>query len=231
MPKTIRNNDSKRAFRTKAGVIAAGLGASLTLGAGVSMAADAGVQDLFASGTAAQLADSTRGQADQLSKGEAKKQVAERNADKPSRGGERKANAWTKPVDIKYELTGDYGNSGDRWANKHSGQDFAVPTGTDVKAVHDGTVVKAGGNGAGDGASYGNAVVIKHYDGSYTQYAHLSSIDVQPGEQVKGDQKIADSGSTGNSSGPHLHFEVRTAPDYGTAVDPVQAMEKGGVKL
>ncbi|ONK15154.1 M23 family metallopeptidase [Streptomyces sp. MP131-18] len=134
--------------------------------------------------------------------------------------------SWVSPISDDYELTATYGNSGDRWAAKHSGQDFAVPVGTPVQAVHDGTVVKAGGNGAGDGPAYGNAVVIKHDDDTFTQYAHLSEADVKAGEKVEAGDEIARSGNTGNSSGPHLHFEVRTTADYGSAIDPMKFLRE-----
>ncbi len=134
--------------------------------------------------------------------------------------------SWVSPISDDYELTATYGNSGDRWAAKHSGQDFAVPVGTPVQAVHDGTVVKAGGNGAGDGPAYGNAVVIKHSDGTFTQYAHLSEVGVKTGEKVATGDEIARSGNTGNSSGPHLHFEVRTTADYGSAIDPMKFLRE-----
>ncbi|SOD58460.1 Peptidase family M23 [Streptomyces zhaozhouensis] len=147
-------------------------------------------------------------------------EVVERNhapaAEKP------KASDWVSPISGDYELSATYGNSGDRWTSKHSGQDFAVPTGTEVSSVHEGTVVKAGGNGAGDGPAYGNAVVIDHGDGTFSQYAHLSEVDVAVGDQVKTGEEIALSGNTGNSSGPHLHFEIRTTADYGTAIDPMK---------
>jgi murein DD-endopeptidase MepM/ murein hydrolase activator NlpD len=117
------------------------------------------------------------------------------------------------------------------WAHKHSGQDFAVPQGTEVVAAHGGTVVKAGGNGAGDGPAYGNAIVIKHGNGTYSQYAHLSRIDVKVGQIVATGQHIALSGNTGNSSGPHLHFEIRTTPNYGSAVDPVAFLHSKGVTV
>ena len=139
---------------------------------------------------------------------------------------QHKATSWTTPVDKPYELSATFGNSGDRWSQKHSGQDFAVPEGTEVTAAHKGTVVTAGWGGA-----YGNNIVIKHPNGQYTQYAHLSKLDVKPGQSVSTDEKIGDSGSTGNSSGPHLHFEVRTTPEYGSGIDPVKAMSKHGVKF
>ncbi|KPI26442.1 Peptidase M23 [Actinobacteria bacterium OV320] len=140
------------------------------------------------------------------------------------------ASSWIDPVK-KYTLSAGYAQAGAMWQSTHSGQDFAVPSGTKVMAAHGGTVVKAGGNGAGDGPAYGNAVVIKHANGVYSQYAHLSSIHVKVGQIVKTGQKIALSGSTGNSSGPHLHFEIRTTANYGSAINPVTFLHSKGVKV
>ncbi|MEU2227464.1 M23 family metallopeptidase [Streptomyces sp. NPDC018347] len=140
------------------------------------------------------------------------------------------ATSWVDPVH-KYTLSAGFMQAGSHWVAKHSGQDFAVPTGTEVVAAHGGTVVKAGGNGAGDGPAYGNAVVIRHGNGTYSQYAHLSRIDVKVGQVVRTGQHIALSGSTGNSTGPHLHFEIRTTPNYGSAVDPVAFLRSHGVTV
>ncbi|MCX3058431.1 M23 family metallopeptidase [Streptomyces beihaiensis] len=140
--------------------------------------------------------------------------------------------SWVDPVSSGYKLSAGYSQGGSLWASgKHSGQDFAVPTGTGVLAVHSGTVVKAGPNGAGDGPAYGNAIVIKHADGRYSQYAHLSRIDVKVGRHVSTGQHIALSGNTGNSTGPHLHFEIRTTPNYGSAVNPVAFLKRHGVTV
>ena len=141
-----------------------------------------------------------------------------------------KAAAWVDPVS-NYTLTAKFGLGGNMWSSKHSGQDFAVPVGTPVDSVHGGTVVKAGPNGAGDGPAYGNAIVIKHGNGTYSQYAHLSRIEVQVGQTVGTGQHIAQSGNTGNSSGPHLHFEIRTTPNYGSAIDPVAFLRSVDVKV
>ncbi|NED00656.1 M23 family metallopeptidase, partial [Streptomyces sp. SID6648] len=73
---------------------------------------------------------------------------------------------------------------------------------------------------AGDGGAYGNQVVIRHSDGMYSQYAHMSKIKVSVGDTVRGGTVIGLSGATGNVSGPHLHMEVRTGPDYGTDINP-----------
>lgn len=85
----------------------------------------------------------------------------------------------------------------------HKGVDWAVPTGTAVYASCGGTVKKAGW-----GSGYGYVVYITHADGRETRYAHLSKVLVKAGESVKQNQKIALSGNTGRSSGPHLHFEI-----------------------
>ncbi|KAB2974055.1 M23 family metallopeptidase [Streptomyces sp. SS1-1] len=191
------------AFRTRAAVLAAGLGASVVLGAGGAVAAE------MNSGTgAAATAQSAA----------AKKAAA------------KKAVSWVAPVK-KYTKSASFMQNGARWAHKHSGQDFAVPSGTKVMAAHGGTVVKAGGNGAGDGPAYGNAIVIKHGNGTYSQYAHLSRIEVKIGQVVKTGQEIAKSGNTGNSSGPHLHFEIRKTPNYGSAINPVAFLQAKGLKI
>ncbi|MFE7273269.1 M23 family metallopeptidase [Streptomyces sp. NPDC057623] len=125
------------------------------------------------------------------------------------------ASAWVTPVE-SYELSAAFGSGGLRWAKRHTGQDFAVPIGTPVRAVGDGRVVKVTCGGA-----FGMQVVVGHADGYYTQYAHLASVGVDQGERVDTGQWIGQSGTTGNSTGPHLHFEVRVTPELGSAVDPV----------
>ncbi|MEU9131015.1 LysM peptidoglycan-binding domain-containing M23 family metallopeptidase [Kitasatospora sp. NPDC048540] len=120
-----------------------------------------------------------------------------------------------------------YHQAGSNWSSGyHTGVDFVVGTGTSVKAITAGTVVSAGNGGA-----YGNEVVIKHADGKYSEYAHLSSIGVSVGQTVTAGQQIGLSGATGNVTGPHLHFEVRTGPAYGSDIDPVAYLAAHGVKV
>ncbi|WTP61990.1 transglycosylase family protein [Streptomyces phaeochromogenes] len=120
-----------------------------------------------------------------------------------------------------------YHAAGSSWSKGyHTGVDFPVPTGTSVKSVGAGSVVTAGWGG-----SFGYQVVIRHGDGRYTQYAHLSAISVKAGQSVVTGQRIGRSGSTGNSTGPHLHFEVRTGPGFGSDVDPVAYLRAGGVTI
>ncbi|GAA3044572.1 M23 family metallopeptidase [Kitasatospora albolonga] len=120
-----------------------------------------------------------------------------------------------------------YHASGSSWSSGyHTGVDFRASTGTSVKAITSGTVVKAGNGGA-----YGNEVVIRHADGKYSEYAHLSSIGVSAGQTVSAGQQIGLSGATGNVTGPHLHFEVRTGASYGSDVDPVAYLRAHGVNV
>ncbi|MFZ4135637.1 M23 family metallopeptidase [Streptomyces koyangensis] len=219
-------------LRTRVAVLAAGLGASAMLGVGVASAATgtdtatgAAAGAVAAQADAQSKAATAVKQAEQSKKEAPKAKPAEK---KPESKPAKKKSGWTVPVNDA-TISATYGTGGDRWANKHSGQDYAVSVGTDVHSAAGGTVVKAGGNGAGDGPAYGNAVVVKHTDNTYTQYAHLSQINVSPGQTVKQGQKIALSGNTGNSSGPHLHFEVRTSPNYGTAIDPAAFLRSKGL--
>jgi murein DD-endopeptidase MepM/ murein hydrolase activator NlpD len=98
----------------------------------------------------------------------------------------------------------------------HGGIDVAVPTGTRVNSAADGVVEFAGRRGG-----YGNLVIVRHADGRETRYAHLDKILVAVGDPVSGGQEIAKSGSTGKSTGPHLHFEVR---ENGQVVNPMKIL-------
>ncbi|GHJ41870.1 LysM peptidoglycan-binding domain-containing M23 family metallopeptidase [Streptomyces sp. TS71-3] len=133
---------------------------------------------------------------------------------------------YTLPVDGA-TLGTPWHQAGSMWSSGyHTGQDFIVPTGTPVHAVADGTVVTAGWGGA-----YGNQVVIQHSDGKYSQYAHMSALKVTAGQTVKEGQEIGVSGATGNVTGPHVHFEIRTTPDYGSDIDPVAYLRSHGVNV
>lgn len=103
---------------------------------------------------------------------------------------------------------------GRRWGRMHKGVDWACPTGTTVYASCGGTVIQASYNGG-----YGNNVVISHPDGRMTRYAHNSKLLVHVGQQVEQGEPIALSGSTGRSTGPHVHFEIYI---NGSAVDPLK---------
>lgn len=94
----------------------------------------------------------------------------------------------------------------------HAGMDIAAPSGTPIRAALSGTVVSSGRRGG-----YGNTVVVEHSDGTQALYAHCSRLDVEAGQHIRAGQTIAAVGSTGRSTGPHLHFELRVD---GEAVDP-----------
>ncbi|MCB1450202.1 MAG: M23 family metallopeptidase, partial [Nitratireductor sp.] len=104
-------------------------------------------------------------------------------------------------------------------AAMHSGTDFRAPTGTPARATANGTVIDAGRNGG-----YGNMVEIDHGGGFTTRYAHLSAIKVTAGQKVKRGDVIGLVGSTGRSTGPHLHYEVRKG---GQAIDPARFLIAG----
>ncbi|NUP20219.1 MAG: peptidoglycan DD-metalloendopeptidase family protein [Streptomyces sp.] len=135
-------------------------------------------------------------------------------------------NGFSAPVDATSVATA-YKVAGSMWSSGyHTGVDFFASTGTPLKAVGAGTVVSAGWGGA-----YGNQVVIQLADGYYAQYGHLSSLSVSAGQTVTAGQEIGLSGATGNVTGPHLHFEIRTTPDYGSDVDPVAYLRSKGVAI
>lgn len=102
-------------------------------------------------------------------------------------------------------------------SSNHQGVDWGLPTGSTVVAASGGTVTKAGWGGG-----YGYVIYIRHPGGVETRYAHLSKILVSAGSTVKQGQKIARSGNTGVSTGPHLHFELRMG---GSAVNPLNYLE------
>lgn len=156
---------------------------------------------------------------------EAKKSSS--GAKKTAGGSHGSASAHVLVAPVQAAMGTRYHASGAHWSKGyHTGVDFPVPTGTPVKAVAAGQVVAAGWGG-----SFGYQVVIRHADGRYSQYAHLSAISVKAGRPVTAGQRIGRSGSTGNSTGPHLHFEVRTGPGFGSDIDPVAYLRSGGVRI
>ncbi|XTZ12953.1 MAG: peptidoglycan DD-metalloendopeptidase family protein [cyanobacterium endosymbiont of Rhopalodia inflata] len=114
-------------------------------------------------------------------------------------------------------LTSGYGR---RWGRMHRGIDIAAPIGTPIIAAAPGEVITAGWNSGG----YGKLVKVRHPDGSITLYAHNNRLLVRRGQKVEQGQQIAEMGSTGYSTGPHLHFEVH--PSGTGAVNPVALLPK-----
>ena len=112
---------------------------------------------------------------------------------------------------------------GSRWGRLHAGIDLASGTGAPISAVAEGTVLSAGTEGG-----YGQVVRLQHADDTVTVYAHLSALLVQAGQRVAAGTVLGREGSTGHSTGPHLHFEVRIA---GLPVDPLPWLRARGIDL
>ncbi len=118
------------------------------------------------------------------------------------------------------DITSDFGNRLDPFLGRlalHAGIDFRATVGTRIRSAAPGTVTNAGLTGG-----YGNMVEVDHGNGVSTRYAHLSTVLVKAGDQVKAGEVIAKSGNTGRSTGPHLHYEIRL---NGGAVDPMRFLD------
>ncbi|MES9810966.1 M23 family metallopeptidase [Streptomyces cinereoruber] len=154
------------------------------------------------------------------------KEIREERARAAREAERRRLNSFQLPIAGSYVSTG-YQTGGSLWSSgSHSGVDFHAAYGSRVVSVGSGTVVEAGWGGA-----YGNNIVIRMHDGTYTQYGHLSSIGVYVGQTVEPGQQIGISGSTGNLTGPHLHFEARTGADYGSDINPISYLRARGVAV
>jgi murein DD-endopeptidase MepM/ murein hydrolase activator NlpD len=114
---------------------------------------------------------------------------------------------------------------GPRWGRLHAGVDLAAPNGTAIVAAGAGVVVRAG-----EAGGYGIAVLIDHGNGYLTHYGHLSAVTVTAGQRVVAGQQIGDEGSTGHSTGPHLHFEVHQGY-FQNPVEPTAWMREHGVDI
>lgn len=151
---------------------------------------------------------------------EAKKKAEEQNNSAGSNsgsnsGGGVSSKGFIKPVKSGKITAQMYYSSG----KYHGAVDFGVSVGTPVYAAADGIVVTSTWGGSD---SYGYYVKIKHYNGYYTLYAHASSLVAKVGQEVKQGDLIMYSGNTGNSTGPHLHYEVRKSPGgYNDRVNPM----------
>ncbi|WP_238150878.1 M23 family metallopeptidase [Kribbella sindirgiensis] len=121
-----------------------------------------------------------------------------------------------------YHLTARFNQAGGRWAHNHTGLDFAAPMGTPVRSVMAGEVIQADFEGA-----YGRQVKVRHADGTVTSYSHMSEFDVSVGDSVEAGTMVGRIGMTGNTTGPHVHFEV--LPDGGSPIDPEPWLRKHGL--
>jgi murein DD-endopeptidase MepM/ murein hydrolase activator NlpD len=115
---------------------------------------------------------------------------------------------------------------GPRWGTMHSGVDIAAPIGTPIHAPEDGVVLDAG-----PASGFGLAVYVQHGDGTITLYGHVNQFFVSPGQTVTAGQQIAEVGNRGQSTGPHLHFEVHTGGLYANRTDPMPWLTSRGISL
>ncbi|MEY9877666.1 murein DD-endopeptidase MepM/ murein hydrolase activator NlpD [Streptacidiphilus sp. MAP12-33] len=155
-------------------------------------------------------AQETRDAAERAARDQARTALQLRNA--AARKTAAEAPVYTLPIAYHTGLSALFGQAGTHWMQLHTGIDFPVPEGTPVHAVTGGTITTEWN------PFYGYMVKLTAPDGTVTWYCHLSSYRVRSGHVKVGDI-IAYSGDTGNSTGPHLHFEVH--PDGGPAVDPL----------
>ncbi|WP_314175436.1 M23 family metallopeptidase [Streptomyces winkii] len=138
----------------------------------------------------------------------------------------RPAPSYVRPITRSARISERWGVPGSWAAGHHTGVDFAAPPGTTVRSVGTGRVELAGEAGA-----YGNAVIVHMKDGKHVLFAHLSKISVRLGRAVRANTVLGESGNTGRSTGPHLHFEVRKQRGYGTEVDPLPYLARHGVRI
>ena len=115
---------------------------------------------------------------------------------------------------------------GSRWGTLHAGVDIAAPIGTPVFAPEAGIVLDAG-----PASGFGLAVYVQHRDGTVTLYGHVNQFFVTPGQLVEAGQQIAEVGNRGQSTGPHLHFEVHDGGLYASRVNPTPWLDARGISL
>lgn len=137
----------------------------------------------------------------------------------PQTGTTSNGNKVVMPAEGRF--TSGYGS---RWGSFHYGIDIANDPGTPILAVMDGTVINAG-----PAQGFGKWVRVRHDDGSISVYGHVRSFNVNVGDHVTAGQQIAEMGSEGHSTGPHLHFEIM--PDGENKVDPVPWFAERGITV
>ncbi|HEX2072368.1 MAG TPA: M23 family metallopeptidase [Geodermatophilus sp.] len=115
---------------------------------------------------------------------------------------------------------------GPRWGTMHQGVDIAAPIGTPIYVPEDGVVLQAG-----PASGFGQAVYVQHGDGQITLYGHVNQFFVSAGQVVTAGQRIAEVGNKGQSTGPHLHFEVHQGGLYKSRVNPMPWLQAHGISL
>ncbi|AYY14480.1 M23 family metallopeptidase [Actinobacteria bacterium YIM 96077] len=146
-----------------------------------------------------------------------------REAAEEAARAEREARRWVSPLTANYRVSAGFGSTGRMWSRGHEGVDLSASQGSEVRALSRGEIIFAGWDGP-----YGNKIAIRHWDGTVSWYAHLSRI-VQASGSVEPGTVIGRVGSTGNSTGPHLHLEIR--PGNGAPVNPRTWLAEQGLNL
>ncbi|GAA0500658.1 membrane protein [Paractinoplanes deccanensis] len=190
----------------------------------VSIAADLGSGDELAPGDSFLAADAPPFAAGDVAAQQSRLKTRPKPiavATEPAADRPAPAAAWVNPNPAG-RVTSCYGP---RWGRMHQGVDIAGPYGSPILAVGAGVVVRAG-----EAAGYGNAVLVDHGNGYLTHYGHLATVAVRAGDHVRTGQRIGDEGSTGHSTGPHLHLEVH-AGAYKNPVEPTRWLSERGVRL
>jgi murein DD-endopeptidase MepM/ murein hydrolase activator NlpD len=164
--------------------------------------------------------DGTGAARSQISQQEAATRLEELAA---SRAAREAAEARQAVMPVQGRLTSAFGP---RWGGRHNGLDFAAPMYTQEVAAADGVVLRAG-----PASGFGLAVYIQHENGDVTVYGHMDSIQVQAGDVVEAGDPIALLGNRGQSTGPHLHFEVHQGGIDGARVDPAAWLADRGVQV
>jgi murein DD-endopeptidase MepM/ murein hydrolase activator NlpD len=126
---------------------------------------------------------------------------------------------WVMPIHGAVFTSG----FGWRWGRLHAGDDFATPVGTPLSSMSSGTVTFAGWE-----SGYGNKIEIQYWDGTVSEYAHLSRVAVSVGDSVAPGTLVGYSGDTGHSTGPHLHLEIH--PNGGAPIDPAPWLRAHGLQ-
>ena len=153
---------------------------------------------------------------------EAKKLAAARAAQAAEAKAKLEAADEVEMMVSGYHITATFNQAGGRWAHNHTGLDFAAPIGNRIGAVEAGEVISAEFAGA-----YGRRVEVRHDDGTVTWYCHMSEFTVSVGDRVGAGDQVGSVGMTGNTTGPHLHFEVH--PGGGDAIDPYPWLREHGL--
>jgi murein DD-endopeptidase MepM/ murein hydrolase activator NlpD len=141
-------------------------------------------------------------------------------------GADERRDPWSGILGAKARLTSEFGMRSDPFTGKpdhHGGVDIAAPRGTEIRAWRDGVVTGSGWEGG-----YGRTVTVKHSDGTVSRYAHNEKNLVRVGDKVQQGETLGLVGSSGRSTGPHIHFEIRR---NGVAVDPMPYLKNGGYRM